>query len=574
MKAVTVTLVHAPSTHYAKTQMFGIHYMPVWAYTLCAHIAAIPDVEFKLFDYRFENLRELQKSDIFALSGINQDLETIRYTHSFLKKKFPRSTFVLGGPICWSFQTAGKIEQLGDFDHFFVGDGEETFGRFLSDFQQGTEIPRIIEARERFNMETAREMNRALLDKTISRYYGAVLEVSRGCPFLCEFCDIRILPDNNRAHVKDPDLIVREFDHLVDMGVHQVLLASDNFIGDEPWAEAVCDKVIEWRQRTGKSLSLYTWLTVNVGKRPRLLRKLRLAGFDMFFIGVESFYQNSLLETAKVQNTVGDLQKTIREIQSYGFVVVAGLIFGFDSDPNNIVDITLTGIQESGLISGDPSLLTALPGTPLHRRMKLSGRLRNVRFGLGGYKYQTNILYLRPKNRIISDYQYFVKAFNNGRYQYERLMSLYSCLQSENYIAPQSEGYINLLQIFRLTIRNLRYIHQLFLRVYRLLRSPVRDYYILKALWKTANMSSRERPLWFYFKFWVFNWSNSIMKYSGIGARDFDIDSVSKNFSINEVLPRDYAATANERIPIVKISAQQRLTTKSLKTLIESSGSS
>ena len=65
-------------------------------------------------------------------------------------------------------------------------------------------MPRIIEARERFNMETAREMNRALLDKTISRYYGAVVEVSRGCPFLCEFCDIRILPDNNRAHVKEP----------------------------------------------------------------------------------------------------------------------------------------------------------------------------------------------------------------------------------------------------------------------------------------------------------------------------------------------------------------------------------
>ena len=100
---------------------------------------------------------------------------------------------------------------------------------------------------------------------------------------------------------RNPDLIVREFDHLADMGVHQVLLASDNFIGDEPWAEAVCDKVIEWRQRTGKSLSLYTWLTINVGRRPRLLRKLRMAGFDMFFIGVESFYQNSLLETAKVQ---------------------------------------------------------------------------------------------------------------------------------------------------------------------------------------------------------------------------------------------------------------------------------
>jgi hypothetical protein len=42
-------------------------------------------------------------------------------------------------------------------------------------------------------------MYRSLMDATIGRYYGAVLEVARGCPFLCEFCDIRILPDTGRA---------------------------------------------------------------------------------------------------------------------------------------------------------------------------------------------------------------------------------------------------------------------------------------------------------------------------------------------------------------------------------------
>ena len=39
---------------------------------------------------------------------------------------------------------------------------------------------------------------------------------------------------------------------------------------------------------------------------------------------------------------------------------------------------TLEDMLEAGLISGDPSLLTALPGTPLYRRMHLSGRLRNT----------------------------------------------------------------------------------------------------------------------------------------------------------------------------------------------------
>jgi hypothetical protein len=97
------------------------------------------------------------------------------------------------------------------------------------------------------------------------------------------------------------------------------------------------------------------------------------------------------LETAKVQNTALDLVAAIREIQSYGFVVVAGLIFGFDTDPDDIAQIALDGILRSGLISGDPSLLTALPGTPLFQRMKLSNRLRDAQLGLGGFKYQTNL---------------------------------------------------------------------------------------------------------------------------------------------------------------------------------------
>ena len=80
------------------------------------------------------------------------------------------------------------------------------------------------------NMKTLCERS-WVLNSTIKRYYGAVLEVSRGCPFLCEFCDIRILPDNNRPHNKSADLIVAEMDHLCSLGVRQVLFACDNFIG-------------------------------------------------------------------------------------------------------------------------------------------------------------------------------------------------------------------------------------------------------------------------------------------------------------------------------------------------------
>jgi hypothetical protein len=34
--------------------MFGVHFMPVWVYTLAAHLRTVPDVELDLHDDRFD----------------------------------------------------------------------------------------------------------------------------------------------------------------------------------------------------------------------------------------------------------------------------------------------------------------------------------------------------------------------------------------------------------------------------------------------------------------------------------------------------------------------------------------
>jgi radical SAM superfamily enzyme YgiQ (UPF0313 family) len=560
-----VTFVHATNRFFADTQMFGVHFMPVWAYTLAAHLRSLPDLALALFDDRFDNAGDISAADVYLFTGINQDFEAIVSFQAVLRKRFPDAVCVIGGPICWSYNMAGKIDALGAFDHIVIGDGEAVIRDLISSLRSRTPLPKVVEAAQRFDLARSLPMDRELLDRTINRYYGAVLEVSRGCPFLCEFCDIRVLPDNNRAHIKQADLIVEELDRLYDAGVRQCLFACDNFIGNAIWAEEVCDKIIAWNARSGKKLSLYTWLTINLARTPGLTRKLRRAGFDMFFIGVESFNQTSLLETAKVQNTTLDLVAAIREIQSYGFVVVAGLIFGFDTDPDDVAAIAVDGILKSGLISGDPSLLTALPGTPLYLRMKLSARLRDGKLGLGGFKYQTNIRYLRPEERIREDFKSFVARFNDGRYQYGRLLSFFKCLDSPNYIAPVTAGYADLRRMFRMVFRTPRHIALLFERIFSLVRSPARDYFIVKALLLTLSRSSRERPLWFYFKFWLFTWSNSLMKYASLSDSDFDIESVKGAFDIHTVLPVGYEEKHSEQIPALKIRSQRRLTVSILK---------
>jgi radical SAM superfamily enzyme YgiQ (UPF0313 family) len=563
-----VCFIHCPDPVYADTQNYGAQFMPVWVYTLAAHIPDDGRFKLSLYDTRVDPLASVEPADVFLFSGINQDHGNLIRVQDELKRRFPDAIFIIGGPICWSFSQVGDLHKLAGFDHVFIGDGEDHITPMLDKIRLGQPLDQVIQNKARFEIAKARPMYRPLMDSTIRRYYGAVLEVSRGCPFLCEFCDIRILPDNNRPHNKSPELIVEELDHLCDLGVRQVLLACDNFIGEPRWAEQVVDALLEWQQRTGYRPSLYTWLTINLFKHPELMRKMRRAGFDMVFIGVESFSNNSLLETAKVQNVTASVAEAVREIQSYGFVVVGGLIFGFDSDNDDAFDSTLNGLLEAGMLSGDPSLLTALPGTPLYRRMRAAGRLRDVRYGLGGFKYQTNIRYLMPKERLIEGYKYFVAEFTDGARQYARLKAFLDNLDRGNFVPIEAAGYGNVVLFAKMVSRNPPALYQMMQRLFRFGRRPRNLYWATRGLLLTLSRTHIPGRL-SYFQFWLFAWTNSVLKYLDLSPADFDIDSVEGPHTPEHILPASYAENVVEDIPYEKTKAQLRSTTGQLRNLIK-----
>ncbi len=565
-KPFRVAFIHAPDPVYADTQNYGAKFMPVWAYTLGAHIPGDGRFELSLTDCRFEPEAGIEEADVFLFSGINQDFSNMDRVRAELLRRFPNSKSMIGGPICWSFEQAGTLEQLETFDHAFIGDGEEEIERLLEALRTGETLEHIIKSPRRFPINEARPFYRPMLDNTVGRYYGAVLEVSRGCPFLCEFCDIRILPDNNRPHNKSPELIVSELDHLARQGVNQVLFACDNFIGEPRWAEEVIDKILEWQERTGFRPSLYTWLTINLNKYDSLMEKMRRAGFDMLFIGIESFSQNSLLETAKVQNTARGMIDVVRQIQARGFIVVAGLIFGFDSDTDEAFQTTLDGLRDGALLSGDPSLLTALPGTPLYRRMKLSNRLRDVRFGLGGYKYQTNVRYVLPAKTMIDGYKHFVSEFSKGSYQYQRLKGFFELINEGQFVAMEGKGFGNLGLFIKMIAANKAALWQMTQRLARFAAQPANIYWAFRGF--LLALRNLDKGGFGYFQFWFFAWTNAVLKYRYIADSDFDIESVAEDFDIKDILPDDYQSTADEDIPAGKIKAQLRATTAQLESVI------
>jgi Radical SAM superfamily/Domain of unknown function (DUF4070) len=574
MSTSRITFVHAPVCQHDHhdTALFS----PLWAYTLAAYVPATWEVA--IADCLLEDPAKIARAEVFAFSGTNQDIDSLTTVHSLLKAKYPSATFVLGGPITWSLEREGKLHLLDFFDRLFVLDGEQTLPAFLQAFERGlaASLPKVIRG-ARFELEQARPVRFDLLRDNVDKYYGASIEVSRGCPFLCEFCDVRVLPDNNRANNKSPDLIALELDSYFAMGISQFLFVCDNFIGDVTWARACVDAILAWQSRTGARLSIFTWATINIAKMPDLMTKMRRAGFTVLYIGIESVNEHALLETAKVQNRVA-LAPAVERIQSFGFIIAPGFIFGFDSDGPTLFDDTLAFIIENGLIGGDPSFLTAMPGTPLFERMRATSRLVDGRANATSRrKIATNIRYLMDARVLVRGFVGFIEDLTDAGTQLRRFRRHVEQIEkSDRFVAVEgtrtAAGSRKTLRFLRLQLAHRAGRASLTMRVTYLVRSPSRILAVLRGWWLVRTASRRNEDMGLHWSFWVYAWTSVGLRYRGLREEDLSLHFVPQGFDLASLArePGSAADVGVERLARrnAKEETQLRYTKEALARLV------
>src|SRR5262249_23359257 len=120
------------------------------------------------------------RADLVGLTGMNVQRRRMREILTELKH---RGAFtVVGGP--WVSVHEDYFGGLADV--IFVGEAEETWPRFLSDWKQGRHQRRY-EQSDRTDMSRVPVPRYDLLD--MRHYLFGSVQFSRGCPFRCEFCD-------------------------------------------------------------------------------------------------------------------------------------------------------------------------------------------------------------------------------------------------------------------------------------------------------------------------------------------------------------------------------------------------
>ena len=256
-------------------------------------------------------------------------------------------------------------------DVVFVDEAEYTWPQFLKDYELGTWQPEYRQD-EKPSMHDSPLPRFDLLK--IDRYRSMTIQFTRGCPFTCEFCDI-IVMYGRRPRAKTVDQVMTEIRELHRLGVRNVFVVDDNFIGNKKEAKQLLQAVIEWQRGNDYPIELMTEVSLNVSQDDELLELLRAANFTTIFIGIESPRAASLAETKKMQNLRGDLIASVHRIQRAGLEVMAGMIVGFDNDDTSIFEEQFQFIQEARIPVSMTGMLNALPKTPLYKRLKEAGRL-------------------------------------------------------------------------------------------------------------------------------------------------------------------------------------------------------
>jgi radical SAM superfamily enzyme YgiQ (UPF0313 family) len=328
-----------------------------------------PEHEVVLLDENVEpiDFESLQRFDIIGITGMVVQAERMREILRQLRTL--KSVIVVGGPyVTVSEETFEKL-----CDVRFIGEAEETWPAFLNAFASGEPVKTRYEQAQKTDMTRVPVPRFDLLRP--GRYVSAPVQFSRGCPFLCEFCDI-ITIFGRQPRVKQPAQVIAELNALRAQGFSQCFLVDDNFIGNKVEAKKLLRQIIEWQESLSYPLAFTTEASINLADDRELMDLMVKANFRNVFIGIETPRKASLIETRKHQNVHGDsLLEKLTRVRDAGMVVAGGFIVGFDNDDAQIFEEQFEFIQASGVANLSISLLTPLPTTPLYDRLLAEGRL-------------------------------------------------------------------------------------------------------------------------------------------------------------------------------------------------------
>lgn len=328
------------------------------------------------------------------------------------------STIVAGGPYFTQ-----EYENYPQIDHFILNEAEITFPPFLEDLRTGRIPQKIYSTQEYADITESPVPDYHLLDN--KAYASMNIQVTRGCPFACDFCEITTLL-GRRVRIKNHQQVIKELDALyANHWRGSIAIVDDNFIGNKKELKYhLLPAMKEWMKEHKYPFTFTAQTSINLADDDDLLTLMSEAGFNSTFIGIETPDEQALTDCSKVQNNNRDLIDCVQKIQKAGLQVSGGFIVGFDSDSNSIFKRQIEFIQQSGIVSAMVGLLNAPKNTKLYHRLKSEKRLTANPSG-SNTDYTMNFVPKMDGAELMDGYRHVIQNIYGTKPYYKRVRQFF-----------------------------------------------------------------------------------------------------------------------------------------------------
>lgn len=303
--------------------------------------------------------------DLIAISSYSAQIhEAYKLASCYKKIGIP---VVIGGP----HVSCLPEEAMEYCDSVVIGEGENSWLCVLRDFEKGQLKSRYGSLTESFDLNHSPMPAFELLD--ISRYNRLTVQTSRGCPHQCEFCASSIIL-SNKYKQKPIKNVLAEIDKILTIWKQPFIeFADDNSIVDKHYWKMLLPQLKK------RKIRWFTETDISVSEDEELLGLLRESGCVQVLVGLESPIASGLdgLEMKKnwKLKRLSKYKDAIKRIQSHGVSVNGCFVMGLDGHGPEIFDEVLNFVKESELYEVQITILTAFPGTPLHKRLINENRI-------------------------------------------------------------------------------------------------------------------------------------------------------------------------------------------------------
>jgi radical SAM superfamily enzyme YgiQ (UPF0313 family) len=363
------------------------------------------------------NVSELLASDIIwadyvFISAMYVQKESVNDVITICKKY--STEIVAGGPLFTQ-----EYENYPQIDHFILNEAEITMPQFLNDLFSGTKPKKVYKTDDYADVTTSPIPDYHLLLK--KEYAFMNIQVSRGCPFACDFCEITSLL-GHKVRMKSTDQIINELEVLYNLNWRgNVFIVDDNFIGNKKEIKSnLLPAMKEWMHEHSYPFTLTSQTSINISDDEELLSMMVDTGFSSTFIGIETPDEVSLHDCNKFQNQNRDMLQSVKIIQNAGMQVSGGFIVGFDSDTPSIFQRQINFIQQSGIVSAMVGLLNAPKNTKLYKRLEAENRLTIEATG-SNTDYSMNFIPKMNQQELLDGYKTIINNLYSEKPYYKRI---------------------------------------------------------------------------------------------------------------------------------------------------------